>query len=105
MARVRKGVESMNLALVCSERDPIECHRAVLVCHRIGPLRDSITHLHTDGRRETQPELDERLVALHGLTPMPLLAGPNAWSAAVERAYSKQAEAIAYREKPTEARA
>ncbi len=101
--RVRRGTETLNLALLCSERDPIECHRAILVAHRIGDLPCAVAHIHTDGRVEHQPDLDARLVALHGLTPPPLLSVPGDWETAVQTAYERQADAIAWRE-PTAAR-
>ena len=99
MERVRNGVATTTLALVCSERDPVECHRAILVAHRLGPLRDTTEHIHTDGRVESQVALDARLVALHGLTPPPLLSVPGDDERALTLAYAKQADAIAYRER------
>jgi uncharacterized protein (DUF488 family) len=99
MARVRKGVETLNLALVCSERDPIECHRTILVVDRLIDLRASTTHIHTDGSAETQEAFDARLVEKHGLTPPPLLREPGDWNRAVVEAYEKQSAAIAYRER------
>jgi hypothetical protein len=99
MERVRNGVATTTLALVCSERDPLECHRAILVAHRLGDLRDATAHIHTDGAVETQPAFDARLVALHGLTPPPLLSAPGDDARALARAYERQADAIAYRER------
>jgi len=99
MARVRNGVASTTLALVCSERDPAECHRAILVAHRLGDLRNSIAHIHTDGQIEHQAAFDARLVALHGLTPPPLLSAPGDDDRALALAYDRQADAIAYRER------
>lgn len=96
--RVRAGVETLTLALVCSERDPIECHRAVLVCHHLADLAPRIAHVHTDGRIEDQAAFDARLVALHALAPPPLLARDGDWDRAVATAYDRQADAIAYRE-------
>ncbi len=99
IARVKKGVETLNLALVCSERDPIECHRAILVANLLGELRPETVHIHTDGTAETQGELDARLVARHGLTPPPLLSEPGDWERAVAKAYENQASGIAFRER------
>ena len=97
--RVGNGIATTTLALVCSERDPAECHRAILVAHRLGALRDTIAHIHTDGAVETQAAFDARLVALHGLTPPPLLSAPGDDERALALAYDKQADAIAYRER------
>ncbi|WP_432280447.1 DUF488 family protein [Tropicimonas omnivorans] len=96
--RLRVGVRKMNLALVCSEKDPIECHRAVLVCYNLPDLRGNIYHIHPDGSLECQDRFEQRLVHLHGLTPPPLLQRPGDWESAVTEAYEKQAAGIAYRE-------
>ena len=97
--RLRAGVEKLNLALVCSERDPIECHRAVLVCRHLPDLRSIISHIHTDGAIETQEQFDMRLVEHHRTAPPPLLRRSGDWEQAVKLAYSKQGDAIAYRER------
>jgi uncharacterized protein (DUF488 family) len=97
--RLRTGVKKLNLALVCSERDPIECHRAVLVCRHLPELRSIIHHIHTEGSVEAQEQFEERLVLHHGTAPPPLLQRPGDWEQAVRLAYGKQGDVIAYRER------
>lgn len=97
--RIRSGSARQNLALVCSEADPIECHRAVLVCRHLDDVRDRIFHILADGRLESQGDFEGRLVAFRGLTPPPLLCGPGDWERAVSTAYDRQGDAIAYRER------
>jgi uncharacterized protein (DUF488 family) len=97
--RLRNGTKELNLAMVCSERDPIECHRAVLVCRNLPDLHDIISHIHTDGSIETQEQFDERLVRHYNLAPPPLLSQPGDWDKSVALAYEKQGNAIAYRER------
>ena len=99
LERIRKGADMLNLALVCSEKDPIECHRAVLVCRHLDDIRSRILHIHTDGNVESQDDFDARLVGLHGLTPPPLLSTKSDWVDAVAVAYKKQGDAIAFRER------
>ncbi|HEX8534648.1 MAG TPA: DUF488 domain-containing protein [Allosphingosinicella sp.] len=100
--RIRSGVRQLNLALVCSETDPLECHRAVLICRNLPELWGCISHIHSDGRLETQEEFDDRLVNFHRLAPPPLLRQPSDWQTFVLHAYEKQADAIAYRERDWE---
>ncbi len=97
--RVRSGAKRLNLALMCSESDPIECHRAILVCRELNDMQERICHIRGDGSVETQAELDRRLLDLFKLTPPPLLSDAADWAKAVEQAYSKQGDAIAFREK------
>jgi len=99
LERLRVGVDKLNLALVCSERDPLECHRAVLICYNLNDLRESILHIHSDGRLESQDQFEERVVNHHAAAPPPLLRGPGDWEVAVSLAFEKQAVAIAYRER------
>ncbi|MDR6129083.1 DUF488 domain-containing protein [Sphingomonas sp. SORGH_AS_0438] len=99
LSRLRNGVQSLNLAIVCSERDPIECHRAVLVCRNLPDLSSSIFHIHTNGLIESQKQFDERLVQLHNAAPPPLLRQPGDWERSVNLAYEKQSAAVAYRER------
>ncbi|MEM7294785.1 MAG: DUF488 domain-containing protein [Pseudomonadota bacterium] len=68
---VRKG---FTVTLMCAEKDPAVCHRSLLVaCHLESAMQcgdspiDSITHITHDGKVESQGDLRERLVALHGL--------------------------------------
>lgn len=99
LGRIRSGVKQLNLALVCSERDPIECHRAVLVCRNLPDLREVISHIHTDGSVEAQEQFDERLVEFHNSAPPPLLRRPGDWERAVSLAYERQGNGIAFRER------
>lgn len=101
--RVRNGVRQLNLALLCSERDPIECHRAILVCRNLADLHSSIYHIHTDGEVESHEHFEERLVNFRGSAPLPLLRQPGDWERAVTTAYKEQGDAIAYRERYPEA--
>jgi uncharacterized protein (DUF488 family) len=100
--RLRKGVSDHNLALMCSERDPLECHRGILVSRHLPDLRSCISHIQTNGRIESQEEFERRLVALHHLTPPPLLEGLESWGKAVRGAYDKQGATIAFTEAKVE---
>ena len=46
---------------MCAEKDPLTCHRTILVCRH---LKDeiAITHIVTEGRLETQEEAENRLL-------------------------------------------
>lgn len=100
--RLKKGISDHNLALLCSEREPLECHRAILVCRHLPEIRDYIVHIHTDGHVETQEELEHRLVALHNLEPLPLLGEVKSWEAVVSEAYDRQSSRIAFTEAKAE---
>ncbi len=35
LARIRTGMEKYRIALLCSEKDPIACHRTILICRNL----------------------------------------------------------------------
>lgn len=99
LSRIRSGIQSHNLALICAEKDPIECHRCILVCRNLPDLNGRIFHLHHSGRKESQPEVDARLAETLGVAPPPLLEDHDAWEQAINEAYRIQSRKIAYTER------
>lgn len=65
--RLVNGVKTHRIALMCAERDPITCHRSILVCQHLRSLDLKINHILTDGSLESHEALEERLLKLHGL--------------------------------------
>jgi uncharacterized protein (DUF488 family) len=101
LERVRQGAEKYCVALMCAEKDPLTCHRAILVCRY---LRDSITpiqHIREDGRLESHKELESRLLAVAGLSEGDLFRSRDEL---LDEAYDWQGDRIAYEEaRPAEA--
>jgi uncharacterized protein (DUF488 family) len=60
--RVQEGMKKYRLALMCAEKEPLECHRAVLVARHLSALGIPVQHILADGRLETQTDLLERLM-------------------------------------------
>lgn len=90
--RLREGLKTYCIALMCSEKDPIVCHRMNLICrHLRNELK--IRHILEDGGVETNTEAETRLMRLMKVTPELFDRGPDD---AVLRAYDKQADKIAY---------
>jgi len=117
LKRVLKGVESYRIALMCAEKDPLTCHRAILVCQYLVPFNLEIAHIHSNGELEFHEDLEERLLKVHNLQdPLPekqlsLLLSTDAFTDSdieltrterIYQAYQKQGEKIAYVEKHTE---
>lgn len=56
-------------ALLCSERDVLQCHRFTLISRYLHSLPDvRISHIRHNGTLETHDEAEERLLALHKLS-------------------------------------
>jgi len=101
---VLQGVEHYRIALMCSESDPITCHRTILVCRELKRICPDlkITHILGDGTEERQEMSEERLVNLRKLQPE-LFGDLTSMSGLIEKAYDLQAEKIAYKKVQAEA--
>ena len=93
LCRLREEMRRYRVALMCAEKDPVTCHRAILVCRHLRPLGMRISHILDDGQIESQAEMEERLLKLTGVEGEDLFSGK---SEAIERAYDIQGERIAY---------
>ena len=93
LTRVRNGLADHRIALMCAEKDPITCHRSILVCRHLRDGATTINHILEDGSLESGVSAESRLLGLLRLD-MPELFGSR--EEMVERAYDAQAEKIAY---------
>ena len=59
LERVRKGSRKLRLALMCAEKDPLECHRTILVCRQL-KREANIAHILEDGAIEFHPSQPTR---------------------------------------------
>ncbi len=102
--RVLQGVEQRRVALMCSESDPLVCHRTILVCRELRKLFPElrIKHILEDGCIESQEDIEKRLIKLHKLQPE-LFGDLNSTSGLVNKAYDIQSERIAYKKALVEA--
>ncbi len=93
IGRVLQGMHRYRIALMCAERDPLECHRALLVGRRLFEDGVSIIHIHADGAVETHSALESRLLAVNKLPGCDMFR--NREELVVE-AYRIQGERIAH---------
>ena len=87
LARVRAEVGMRRVALMCAEREPLDCHRVMLVCRHLRGGDPAIAHILADGTLDPHEALERRLVERRGLVPPPLL-GEAAWPQAIADAYA-----------------
>ncbi len=104
LERVLQGAEHDRIALMCSESDPITCHRTILVCRELKRICPDlkITHILGNGTEERQEMSEKRLINLHKLQPE-LFGELTSTSGLIEKAYDLQAEKIALKKVPIEA--
>jgi uncharacterized protein (DUF488 family) len=91
--RLLEGVRSHKIALMCAEKDPLDCHRTILVARPLAETGLKIMHILSDGGVESHDAALERLVDRLKFGAEDLF---RSRSISVEEAYEKQAQRIAY---------
>ena len=66
--RVVRGAARRRIVLMCTEREPLECHRALLVAPALVARGVSVGHILGDGRLETHAGAMDRLRAMQGMS-------------------------------------
>ena len=95
ISRLREGTEKMRVAIMCAEKDPLTCHRAVLVAHFARDQFSDTLHILEDGSVESRTEADLRLLTEYKLEKDDLF---SPYEERLSLAYSRRAEKIAYEE-------
>jgi len=83
---------AQRIALMCAEKEPLECHRTILVGRALAERGVELRHIHADARIEPQAELEGRLLHL-AKEKVDLL---NDRQAALAHAYDRQGQRMAY---------
>ena len=93
LERIKKGLLTQTIALMCAEKDPIQCHRTILICRNLRHENIEISHILFDGLLESQSNVEKRLLRFFHLD-MPNLFKDD--KEKIIEAYDRQAEVIAY---------
>jgi uncharacterized protein (DUF488 family) len=91
--RVEQGSRKHRVALMCAEKEPLECHRSILVARHLVSRGLDVQHIHADGRLESQRDASERLMEILKLRTQDLF---HSHAQLIEDAYDLQGERIAY---------
>jgi uncharacterized protein (DUF488 family) len=91
--RIQEGSERFRIALMCAEKDPLECHRALLVSKALFESGISINHIHADGTLESHNQFESRLIACCKLPESDMFQSREQFLA---EAYAIQGERAAY---------
>lgn len=67
LERVLQGAAKYRVALMCAEKEPLECHRTLLVARALAERGQPVLHIHADGHLETHEIALERLLDVTGL--------------------------------------
>ena len=75
--RVLLGAKTYRVALMCAEKEPLDCHRTLLVSRALERKGTQVLHILSDGSVEAQTTTMERLVSLMELDRNDLFATPE----------------------------
>lgn len=65
LENVMKGMENNRIALMCLEKKPIDCHRAILVANAFYQKGCSVSHILEDCTIQRHEELNEELLEMY----------------------------------------
>jgi uncharacterized protein (DUF488 family) len=91
--RLLKGMQFYRIAMMCAEKDPIMCHRMILVCRHLRKKVDEIRHIMEDGSLEALAASEDRLLKHLKIPALQLF---DSTEDLILRAYDIQGEKIAY---------
>lgn len=93
LERLRAGMSGHRIALMCAEREPLDCHRAILVARELERSSIPVAHILADGTLESHEHAMQRLATSLQLTGTDLFRSA---AQVKEQAYNLQAARIAY---------
>jgi uncharacterized protein (DUF488 family) len=61
LQRLQTGMQQHRIAIMCAERDPLECHRTILITRELEKIGIPVTHILHDGSLESNQSAMTRL--------------------------------------------
>ena len=92
--RLIRNADERRIALLCTEKEPLECHRTLLVARHLAQRGVAVAHILADGRLETHAAAISRLLEIHRLPSQgDLFRTPDD---VITEAHHRQAQKFAY---------
>jgi uncharacterized protein (DUF488 family) len=91
--RLRVGASTYKVAMMCSEKEPLDCHRTILVSRCLVAAGENVLHIHADGSLESHEDAMTRLRKQLRLSDAELFRTPEEINS---EAYERQGDRIAY---------
>jgi uncharacterized protein (DUF488 family) len=96
--RVVDGSKEHTIALMCSEHNPLDCHRCLLVGRVLADRKISLGHILSNGNIATQYDIEEKLLALVGAEEKNMKDMFASREELLSVAYRSRAKVVAFRE-------
>lgn len=100
LERVRDSMKTQTVALMCAEKDPLACHRTILVTRSLCAQGFPAQHILEDGSVESHEQALSRLLRQLKLPEADMFRSREEW---IEEAYAIQGKRIAYEEASSDA--
>lgn len=97
--RVIEGARTYRIALMCAERDPLDCHRCLLVGRALKERGVTVRHITGPGETIGQDDIEELLLAMADQSHTDLFTPRQDQ---VAKAYRQKARRAAFQEKPAQ---
>lgn len=96
LQRLIAATSEHRAALMCAEKEPLECHRSILICRHLKGHNLCIRHILQDGNVEDHLNTERRLVKTLKIEPT-LFEPSNTERDFIEQAYDQQTKRISCR--------
>jgi uncharacterized protein (DUF488 family) len=94
LRRIREGIrKGFKIALMCAEKEPLDCHRTILVARHLAAPGIDVQHILANGKLESHADALRRLSRLVGVPEGDLYSSPEDLQA---DAYRRQEQRIAF---------
>ncbi|MGA5100811.1 DUF488 family protein [Streptomyces lavendulocolor] len=91
--RLRNGAQNERIAVMCTEQEPLDCHRCILVARVLEGHGITVKHIHGDGHIENHASAMQRLMANFRLDQEDLF---RTSAERLQEALDRQEQRIAY---------
>ena len=98
MDQLVRAAPRMRLVLICTEQDPIHCHRTLLLANALHQRGVQIKHILKNGGTETHQRVIARILAATGLR-VNAGAPPQETQQLIQQAFDAQSKKVAYRQR------
>jgi uncharacterized protein (DUF488 family) len=93
LERVLTGAQDFKIAIMCAEKEPLECHRTLLVSRALEDEGATVQHILADGGLESHRDAMHRLIDVVGLQREDMFRTPEE---VLAEALAMQEEKVAY---------
>lgn len=92
--RLVQGSKKYCIAIMCAEKEPLDCHRTILICRHLQKNIPNIQHILGDGSLKTHSQIEQDLIDMTQANN--LFNAEKNQAALIDEAYAMRQQNIAY---------